>query len=88
MGFFHRFVNTPEKLVKFRRNYAIPDDVVLELAPEDGNFAGRDVADLRIPLVHIIEGELDFLWILSSGTSTPIFSWSLAWFRPTWLGSS
>ena len=72
MGFFRRFVDTPEKMADFRRNYAIPDDVVLELAPEDGNVVGRDPVDLHIPLVHVIEGELGFLWILTSGTFTPI----------------
>ena len=60
MGFFCRFVNTPEKLDEFRRNHAIPDDVVLELAPEDGNVTGRDPTDLHIPLVHVIEGGVRF----------------------------
>ena len=55
MGFFRRFVDTPEKLTDFKKNYAIPDDVVLELAPVDGNVVGREPEDLEIPFVHIIE---------------------------------
>ena len=60
MGFFRRFVDTPEKLADFRRNYAIPDDIVIEMAPEDNNIEGRAVADLHIPLVQIIEGGVRF----------------------------
>ena len=60
VGFFRRFVDTPEKLADFRRNYSIPDDVVLELAPEAGPVRMREVGDLEIPLVHIIEGGVRF----------------------------
>ena len=57
MGFFRRFVDTTEKLADFRKAYSIPDDVVLELAPETDIAEGREPEYLEIPLVHIIEGE-------------------------------
>ena len=60
MGFFRRFVDTPERLEDFRRVYSIPNDVVLELAPEDGPVRFRELGDMEIPLVHIIEGGVRF----------------------------
>ena len=46
MGFFRRFVDTPEKLEAFRWSYSIPDDVALELAPENDHVRMREPEDL------------------------------------------
>ena len=49
-------VNTPERLVEFRRKYNFPDDVKVRYCLEFEVILSRREGTVVIPLVAIIEG--------------------------------
>ena len=54
-------MDTPEKVVEFRRRYEIPADVQFRLnRSEDLEEVGQDETRIHIPLIFIVEGGLKF----------------------------
>lgn len=56
MGRFRSLVDTPKRLVVFRANYEIPDDVRVSYCPDDYVDFRRGIETMIIPLFAFIEG--------------------------------
>lgn len=58
MGKFKSMVDTPERLVEFKRPYEIPEDVEVSYCPESEVEFSRGEGRVIIPLVAFVKGEV------------------------------
>lgn len=58
MGKFKSMVDTPERLVEFKRSYEIPEDVEVSYCPESEVEFSRGEGRVIVPLVAFVKGEV------------------------------